>query len=109
MEQLSQNVEKIFKKEDLKIKIAHGMTNTDFLDVRLNLEENEYRPFRKENDLPVYIDTKSNHPPTIIKQIPSMINKRLSNLSSNQKIFDEEKYLCTKTVECTTFFFYHFS
>ena len=59
----------------------------------ISLEKNEYRPFRKPNDFPVYIDAKSNHPPAIIKQIPSMINQRLSNLSSNQKIFDEEKSL----------------
>ena len=71
----------------------NGMKCTDFLDVKLNLEKEEFRPFRKPNDSPVYIDVKSNHPSTIIKQIPKMINKRLSNLSSNEKIFNEEKDL----------------
>ena len=46
----------MFEKEDLNITIEHGMTSTDFLDVKLNLEKDEYRPFRKSNDFPEYID-----------------------------------------------------
>ena len=42
LEDLSENVMKLFQKEDLRIEVQHGMTNTDFLDVKLNLEENEY-------------------------------------------------------------------
>ena len=91
LEALKQKVTQIFKKEGLDITVDHGMKCTDFLDVKLDLEKEEFRPFRKPNDSPVYIDVKSNHPPTIIKQIPKMINKRLSNLSSNEKIFNEEK------------------
>ena len=34
---------------------------------------------KKENDTPIYIDTSSNHPPSIIKQIPISINRRLSS------------------------------
>ena len=49
-----------------------------------------HRPYRKPNDAPMYIHTGSNHPPTIIKQIPSMISQRLSVLSSNETIFNAE-------------------
>ena len=45
----------IFKKEELNITVEHGMVNTDFLDVRLDLGMAEYRPFRKENDCPEFI------------------------------------------------------
>ena len=51
-----------------------------------------HRPFRKENDTPLYINIHSNHPPSIIKQLPKNIEKRLSYLSSNKVIFDEQKY-----------------
>ena len=62
-----------------------------FLDVRLDLEKNEFRPFRKENDYPVFINAQSNHPPKIIKQINPMINHRLSSHSSNENVFNKEK------------------
>ena len=45
-------------KEGLSIEVQHGMISTDFLDVTLNLEKNEYRPYRKPNDFPLYIDIR---------------------------------------------------
>ena len=36
-----------------------------------------------------YIQTESNHPPSIIKHIPASIQTRLSNLSSTETIFKE--------------------
>ena len=36
---------------------------------------------------PLYIHTKSNHPPSVIKAVPEGINKRLSEISSNEDIF----------------------
>jgi hypothetical protein len=99
LEGIANNCIKIFKKEDLSITVEHGIRSTDFLDVRLSLQKNEYQPYRKPNDPPVYIDAYSNHPPVIIKQISSMMNKRLSSLSSNQEIFDEEKALYVKAMK----------
>ena len=37
----------------------------------------------------MYVNAKSNHPPNIIKQLPSSIETRLRNLSSSKKIFEE--------------------
>ena len=48
---------------------------------------NTYRPYKKPNDNAMYINVNSNHPPSIIKQIPVSINRRLSNLSSNEEVF----------------------
>ena len=45
--------------------------------------------YRKQNDEPLYINTEFNHPPTVIKQIPAPINRRLSALSSNKESFDK--------------------
>eukprot|EP00117_Sycon_ciliatum_P037527 scpid85380/ scgid1450/ len=44
---------------------------------------------RKPNDTPVYVHSQSNHPPTIIKQIPKAISRRLTDISSNQDAFRE--------------------
>ena len=75
------------------------MMCTDFLDVNLDLAKDEYRPYRKPNDLPVYINAKSNHPPSIHKQIHPMVNKCLVSLSSNQRVFEEEKPLYEKALK----------
>ena len=39
----------------------------------------------------MYINAKSNHSDTTIKELPKMINKRLSELSCNQEEFDKAK------------------
>ena len=64
---------------------------TDFLDVTLNLNDGSYSPFRKPNNNLLYINKNSNHPPNIIKQIPVMINNRISSISSNKHQFDKSK------------------
>ena len=51
----------------------------------------KYFPFRNANNAPLYINAFSNHPPTIIKQLPKMINKRISDLSCNKEEFDKVK------------------
>ena len=60
-----------------------NLFETGFLDVTFNLVVEKYLPYRKPNGDPLYINAKSNHPPTIIKDLPKMINKRLSDLSCN--------------------------
>lgn len=43
----------------------------------------------KPNSIPLYVHKNSNHPPSILNNIPDSINKRLSNISSNETIFNE--------------------
>ena len=64
---------------------------TNFQDEKLNLEKGTFKPFKKENDSPIYILTSSNHLPSIIKQIPISISCRLSDNSSNINIFNNKK------------------
>ena len=54
----------------------------------MDLEKEEFGPFIKENDTPIYVDVGSNHPPKIIENIPKGINKRLSSISANEDIFE---------------------
>ena len=49
----------------------------------------------KPGDRPLYVDSQSNHPPTIIKNLPASINKRLSNISCNKEEFDKAAPLYT--------------
>ncbi len=80
-----------FQQIGLKItaQVNHQIVN--FLDITLNLNNGKFAPFRKPNNQPQYVNSHSNHPPSIIKQIPKSINQRLSYLSSDQQSFDRSK------------------
>ena len=50
------------------------------------------RRYNEETKFPVTPSyTKSNHPPNIIKQIPTSINRRISDNSSNEDAFNKAK------------------
>ena len=68
-----------------------NLKTVDFLDVRFDLINNTYRPFRKPNSEPVYIHKQSNHPPNILKELPKSINKRISDISCDQNVFNNAK------------------
>ena len=63
------------------------MKIVNFLDITLNLNNGKYYPYRKPNDHPVYVHRQSNHPPTIIKHLPSTISRRLSDISCDEDAF----------------------
>ena len=91
IEKLTQKIRKIFGDNELKITVEANIHETDFLDISMNLNTHEHRPFRKENSYPLYINVGSNHPKTIIEQIPTMVERRLSELSCSEKVFEEQK------------------
>ena len=86
-DQARKKLHEIFKEHDLKVTAEINYHVVNFLDVTLNLSEQNYQPYRKLNNDPLYVDARSNHPPNIIKQIPLSINKRLSSLSSDETSF----------------------
>ena len=92
LDRIRKYITALFKKEGLSITIETNLIETDFLDVTFKLARKKYFPFRKANNTPLYINTFSKHPPTIIKQLPRMINKRISDLSCNKEEFDKVKY-----------------
>ena len=51
--------------------------------------ENVYKPYRKPYDDPLYINKHSNNPPSILRQLPTSINKRISTLSSDKQTFED--------------------
>ena len=73
----------------MKITIQCNSKTVDYLDVTFNLTDSSYRPFNKTNNEIIYIHKQSNHPPSIIKKLPLSIERRLSKLSSNEKIFND--------------------
>ena len=83
---------KIFNNNGFNITANVNVKNVNFLDIQFDLETDTYRPFMKPNETPIYVSTESNHPSTIIKNIPKAVNLRLSKISSNKEIFDSAKH-----------------
>ena len=68
------NIIKIFKECGLSITCEINKKIADFLDVRFNLNNQTYEPYRKPSNEPVYINKQSNQPPNIIADIPKAIS-----------------------------------
>ena len=83
----------LFKKYKLSITLDVNLIQVNMLDATFNMEKDTFWPYRKPNDQPCYINTQSNHPQNIIRDIPKMIGKRLSSLSHNEEVFND-------TIEC---------
>ena len=81
----------LFKENHFEITSSTNLLITDFLDVTFNLKDSKFYPYRKENNNILYVNAKSNHPPSILKQIPDMVGSRLSVLSCNSEEFKKAK------------------
>ena len=82
---------KIIKDIGFNITIDVGMTKCNFLDITLDLANKCHMPYKKENSSVIYINKNSNHPTTIKKNLPRMIEERLARLSTNINIFNNAK------------------
>ena len=87
-DQKRKSIIKIFKECGLSITCEINKKIVDFLDLRFNLNDKTYEPYRKLSNEPIYINKQSNHPPNIIADIPKAISKRLTNISCNKNVFD---------------------
>ena len=99
LDKMRKSIIALFKEEGLTMTIDTNLIKTDFLDVTFNLTTGNFFPFIKPNNVPLYINAKSNDPWTIIKDLPKMINKRLSKLSCNKDEFDKVKLLYEKSLQ----------
>ena len=89
---MNKNVIRIFKDIGFAIDVEADLKIADFLDITFNLNNGTYRPYKKPNNLLLYINKSSNHPPQIINQLPKIFNERLSRNSSNEEVFNSSKY-----------------
>ena len=50
-----------------------------------------YHPYKKPNVTTKYVNTKSNHPLNVIREVPKSINERPSKISTTEKEFNSAK------------------
>ena len=80
---------KIFKNNGLSITVKTNIKTANFLDIHFHLVKEICQPYQKPNDGPLHINIKSNHPPSILQQLPKSISKRISEMSSNEHFFNQ--------------------
>ena len=86
-EKIRKQIIKVFHGQNLQITTDTNLTQINLLDVTLDLKTGKYWLYRKPNNQPLYIRKSSNNPPIIKNQLPTMINKRISQLSCNTDEF----------------------
>ena len=87
VERQKQQLCDMFNRHGLSIEASVKSKVTDFLDVLFDLSKNQFSPYMKPGDNPVYVDAKSDHPKKILKNVPVSVEKRLSGISSNREVF----------------------
>ena len=92
VQRVKKKISEIFRSYGLKITIETNLQITDFLDVTFNLK----------ND-PLYINALSNHPKNIIKEIPNMIGKGISEIFCDEHEFVKTKGDYNKALEKSCF------
>ena len=77
-----------FNELGLSITALTNQQRTNFLDITFDLANDSYKPYRKQNDEPLYVNNSPNHPPPILRELPNSINKRINTLSCDKGTFD---------------------
>ena len=88
VEKVKQEIAKIFKQNGLGLEIECNHTKINFLDITLDLKTGLFSPYMKPNNKIFYVHSKSNHPPSILKNLPKAIENRLSKISANEEVFN---------------------
>ena len=82
---------RLFNGFGFKLEIQNNLKITDCLDITLNLYNGTVSPFRKQNQKPLHVNMRSNHPTQVFKHIPNGTEYRVSTNSSNIDIFEQSK------------------
>ena len=87
VERIRNDTLKTFQQHGPPVTAEAYMVETDFFGITLNLSSAKFWLYRKPNNQPLYNQAASNHPSIINKLLPSMIAKRVSKISFNEKKF----------------------
>ena len=78
---------------------VNGLERTSHENLR-NLTDGTHYPYREPNNETLYIDTNSNHPPTIIKHLPAAIGRPLKQSGHDEEsIYTKRRKPVTYTVQ----------
>ena len=87
IDDIEMEMHRIFAANGLKIITNVNRKIVEFLDVTLDVKDGSNGPHHKPNSKPIYVQAQSNHPPSVLKNIPISVNLRLNALSSSEENF----------------------
>ena len=92
-EKLKKKSKKLLEEKDQDIIVQCNSKITNYLDITHNLNDGSHCPYRKLKKETNYIHVNSNHPPSIIKEIPRSIEKKTLSLVFIDKYFSGVSHL----------------
>ena len=92
---------KILADLGLRITVQSYLKVVNYLDVTINLTNGKRYTCRRHDNNPLYINAKSNYPPSIIRQLPTLISSRISTLSCNEDEFNKITRLYNDALKST--------
>ena len=102
-ERIKKQLTKRFESLGLRITIQANLKIANCLDLTLDLIGGKYYPFRKPNNDPSYIHTLSNHPPSVLNNIPASISRRITDASSDKESFGRAAPLYDNALQASGF------
>ena len=102
-ENAKKDIPKSFNEIGLRITIQTDLKTVNFLEVTLNLCNRKYYTYRKLNNRPLKINRLSNHPPSILKHLPTAISTRLTDIAHDAELFKEALPLYDNTLRDSGF------
>ena len=76
LDRIRKNVIQLFKDSGFLMDIEANLKIVNFLDIKFNLNNGAFKPYKKTNDSLLYIKKSSTHTPQIIKQLPKIVSNR---------------------------------
>ena len=92
---------KMFKEVGFQLEIKSNLKKVEFFDVTFNLITGLYTLYKKSNGNLLYINTSSDHPTQITKQLSNSISKRLCENSASEQVFNTVKPVYEKALHKT--------
>ena len=74
----------LFKQHHLNLEIKCNLKIVDYL----NLTTGLFKPYYKTNNIPRYVNAKSNHSPSILKEIQKSVSKCISTNFCDKQVFN---------------------
>ena len=101
IESKTEAINELFKECGLHITIQIDLKIFNFLDVEMNLDSGTYRPYRKPDNMPAYINRIIL--PTVFKELSEAIAKRISDISFYEVVFNESIPICSDALRKSGF------